>query len=43
MKAEAPEFIVTVSSGGRVSGDMILWKDFTLDICVCEDSGTVKA
>jgi hypothetical protein len=38
-KVEASEFIVTVSSGGRVSGDLTLQKDFTSEVCVCEYFG----
>jgi hypothetical protein len=38
-KVEASEFIVIVGSGGRVSGDMTLQKDFTSEVCVCEYFG----
>jgi hypothetical protein len=38
-KAEAPKSIVTIDSGGRVSGDLTLWKDFTSEVCICEYFG----
>jgi hypothetical protein len=42
-KAEAPESIMTVDSGGHVSGDLTLWKDCTSEVCVCEYFGIFRS